>query len=100
MTVRYRDDGGWAQVLVRLYEQDIYTGLTKLMLTFDSNAFIPSPYYQTKGVGVPLPYPQFDFSQKAYFIEATLTRTSSSISINAGNPGLAIIKLNPYYRID
>src|SRR5262245_5253500 len=72
MTVRYRDDGGWAQVLVRLYEQDIYTGATRLMMTFDSNAFAPSPYYQTQGVGVTLSYPQFDFSQKAYFIEATL----------------------------
>lgn len=100
MTVRFRDDGGWAQVLVRLYEQDIYTGATKLMLTFDSNASIPSPYYQTQGIGVALPYPQFDFSQKAYFIEATLTKTSSVISINGGNPGLAIIKLNPYYRIN
>jgi hypothetical protein len=99
MTVRFRDDGGWAQVLVRLYEQDIYTGATKLMLTFDSNAVLPSPNYQTHGVGVALPYPQFDFSQKAYFIEATLTKTSSSISINGGKPGLAIIKLNPYYRI-
>jgi hypothetical protein len=99
MTVRFRDDGGWAQVLVRLYEQDIYTGATNLLLTFDSNAFIPSPNYQTQGVGVALPYPQFDFSQKAYFIEATLSKTSSVISINGGNPGLAIIKLNPYYRI-
>ena len=99
MTVRYRDDGGWAHVIVRLYEQDIYTGATKLMLTFDSNAFIPSPYYQTQGVGVALPYPQFDFSSKAYFIEATLIKTSSTVSINGGNPGLAIIKLNPYYRI-
>src|SRR5262249_11149732 len=68
MTVRYRDDGGWAQVLIRLYEQDIYTGATKLMLTFDSNAFATSPNYQTQSVGTVLPYPQFDFSQKAYFI--------------------------------
>jgi hypothetical protein len=100
MTVRYRDDGGWAQVLVRLYEQDIYTGATRLMMTFDSNAFAPSPYYQTQGVGVTLSYPQFDFSQKAYFIEASLTKTSSLISINGGNPGLAIIKLSPFYVIN
>ncbi len=100
MTVRYRDDGGWAQVLIRLYEQDIYTGATKLMLTFDSNAFLPSPNYQTQGVGVPLSAPQFDFNEKAYFIEATLSKTSSVISVNGGNPGLAIIKLNPYYRIN
>jgi hypothetical protein len=99
MTVRFRDDGGWAQVLVRLYEQDIYTGATNLMLTFDSNASLPSPNYQTQGVGVALPYPQFDFNQKAYFIEATLTKTSSSVSINGGRPGLAIIKLNTFYPI-
>ncbi|HKQ79738.1 MAG TPA: hypothetical protein VJ810_38950 [Blastocatellia bacterium] len=100
MTVRYRDDGGWAQVLARLYEQDIYTGATNLLLTFDSNAFITSPNYQTQSVGVAVPYPYFDFNQKAYFIEATLTKTSSSISINGGRPGLAIIKLNTYYRIN
>jgi hypothetical protein len=99
MTVRFRDDGGWAQVLVRLYEQDIYTGATNLLLTFDSNTVLPSPNYQTYGVGVALPYPQFDFSQKAYFIEATLTKTSSTITVNGGRPGLAIIKLNSYYPI-
>jgi hypothetical protein len=37
----------------------------------------------------------FDFSQKAYFIEATLTKTSISSTINGGKPGLAIIKLQP-----
>ena len=53
MTVRFRDDGGWAQVLVRLYEQDIYTGATKLMLTFDSNAVhsfaeLPDPWGRSR----------------------------------------------------
>jgi len=48
MTVWFRDDGGWAQVLIRLYEQDIYTGATNLPLTFDSNAILPSPNYQTQ----------------------------------------------------
>jgi len=99
MTVRFRDDGGWAQVLLRLYEQDIYTGATNLLLTFDSNAFTPSPNYQTQSVGVPVPYWSFDFNQKAYFIEATLSKTSNIISINGGRPGLAIIKLNRYYPI-
>jgi hypothetical protein len=99
MTVRFRDDGDWARVLVRLYEQDIYTGLTALLLTFDSNASPASPNYQTNGVGSPYPHWSFDFNQKAYFIEATLTKTSSAISINGGKPGLAIIKLNRYYPI-
>lgn len=99
MTVRFRDDGAWARVLLRLYEQDIYTGATNLLLTFDSNAFEVSPYYQTKGVGGLYPYGPFNFDQKAYFIEATLTKTSSSISIFGGKPGLAIIKLNRYYPI-
>jgi len=99
MTVRFRDDGGWAQVLIRLYEQDIYTGATNLLLTFDSNAFTPSPNYQTQAVGVAVPYWSFDFNQKAYFIEATLSKTSNIITINGGKPGLAIIKLNRYYPI-
>ncbi|MCI0661244.1 MAG: hypothetical protein L0220_09250, partial [Acidobacteria bacterium] len=89
----YRDDGNWAQVLLRLYEQDIYTGATTLLLTFDSNAFETSPYYQTKGVGAPYPYGTLNFDQKAYFIEATLSKTSSAISIFGGKPGLSIIKL-------
>lgn len=99
MTVRYRDDGGWAQVYIRLYEQDIYTGATALLLSFDSNAFNVSPNYQTQGVSVARPNWGFDFNQKAYFIEATLTKTSSAISINGGRPGLAIIKLNRFYPI-
>ncbi len=100
MTVRFRDDGNWARVQLRLYEQDIYTGATALLLSFDSNAFPASPNYQTTGVGNPYPFWSFDFNQKAYFIEATLTKTSSAISINGGRPGLAIIKLNRYYPIN
>lgn len=100
MTVRYRDDGNWARVLVRLYEQDIFTGATSLLLTFDSNSFQPSPNYQTYGAGEPYPNGPFNFDQKAYFIEATLSKTSSAISIFGGNPGLAIIKLNRYYQIN
>jgi len=94
-----RDDGAWARVLLRLYEQDIYTGATNLLLTFDSNTFETSPYYQTKGVGGFYPNGPFNFDQKAYFIKATLTKTSSAISIFGGKPGLAIIKLNRYYPI-
>ncbi len=99
MTVRFRDDGSRAQVLVRLYEQDIYTGVTNLLLTFDSNAFAASPNYQTGGVGSLSPVGPLNFDQKAYFIEATLTKTSSAISIFGGRPGLAIIKLDRYYPI-
>lgn len=99
MTVRFRDDGDRARVLVRLYEQDIYTGATALLLSFDSNGFNSSPFYQTQSVGTALPYWSFDFNQKAYFIEATLTKTSSSIALNGGRPSLAIIKLNRYYPI-
>jgi hypothetical protein len=99
MTVRYRDDGGWAQVLIRVYEQDIHTGATALLLSFDSNAFATSPNYQTQGVSVARPAWGFDFNQKAYFIEATLSKTSSAISIQGGRPGLAIIKLNRFYPI-
>jgi hypothetical protein len=100
MTVRFRDDGDWARVQIRLYEQDIYTGATGLLLSFDSNAFAASPNFQTTGVGNPLPFWSFNFDQKAYFIEATLTKTSSAISIIGGKPGLAIIKLNRYYPIN
>lgn len=98
MTVRFRDDGDWAQVLIRLYEQDIFTGATNLLLTFDSNAFHPSPDYQTQGVGVEDRSFSLDFSQKAYFIEATLTKTSIINTIDGGKPGLAIIKLQPVLR--
>jgi hypothetical protein len=95
MTVRFRDDGGWAQVFIRLFEQDISTGATKLLLTFDSNTFLPSPNYQTQSVSNGDRSFSFDFSQKAYFIEATLTKTSVSNTINGGKPGLAIINLQP-----
>lgn len=91
MLLRYRDDGDRARVFARLIELDLNTGATVTRLTFDSNAFPASANFQTHSVGGNF---SFDFGQKAYYVEVTLTKVSSPIVIfGAGRPNLAAIQL-------
>jgi hypothetical protein len=98
MTVRFRDDGDRARVFARLIEVDHFNGATVTRLTFDSNAFTAANNHQTQGVGANF---AFDFSQKAYYIEVTLTKISSPIVVfGGGRPGLAAIRLCRAYVIN
>lgn len=94
MTVRYLAVQG--RVVVRLVEVDVYTGLEVERMKFDSATQPATNGYVTRGVGYPLPNWKFDFVQKAYYIETTLSRSSI---VAGGSAGLAIVKLNAYYQI-
>lgn len=96
MTVRYWASGSAARVVVRLMEVDIYTGVEVERMKLDSANFASSTNYQTQGVGIYLPPWKFDFTQKAYYVEATLTR---SAIVAGGAAGISAIKLNATYRI-
>jgi hypothetical protein len=93
MAVRFLDEGVSARVIAQLIEVDIATGAKVTLLTFDSD---------DPGVPVLSGYhmydvcddgraQQFDFVQKAYYIEATLATSSIEVSSAAG---IEAIQLN------
>src|SRR6185503_8185081 len=92
MIVRFRDDGNRARVLLRLLRLNVNEGATATLLTFDSNSFAPQQDFQTNSVGtnrVP-----FDFSNNAYYVEATLTKQQPIITpLGGGRPALAVVVL-------
>lgn len=99
MKARLRDDGDRAQVVLRLYEVNIDTGATSLVMTLDSNTFAPSSNYQTVGASVFVGN-RINFLQNAYYIEATMVQKKSSIvAFGGGRPGIAVIQLNKFTPI-
>ncbi|MEA2463644.1 MAG: hypothetical protein QOJ98_1391 [Acidobacteriota bacterium] len=90
MAVRFRDEGKGARVIAQLIEVDVVTGAEVTLLTFDSddpNVPVLGGYhmYDVCGGG------PFDFVQKAYYIEATLTTSSIVVGSTAG---IEAIQLN------
>jgi len=90
MAVRFRDEGKGARVVAQLIEVDVVTGAEVTLLTFDSddaNVPVLSGYhmYDICGGG------PFDFVQKAYYIDATLTTSSIVVGSVAG---IEAIQLN------
>lgn len=90
MRVRFQDNGGNAQVVVNLMEITLSTGVIKKILELDSNNFAAAPLLQTQETGAcdAFGLSSFNFTDKAYYIEAKLTRTNAN-----GFPRLAAIQL-------
>jgi len=91
MVVRFRDDGNRARVFLRLLRLSVSDGTSATLLTFDSNSFSPQQDFQTNSVGtnrVP-----FDFSQNAYYVEATLIKQQPIATVGGGRPALAVVVL-------
>jgi hypothetical protein len=86
LTVRYRDNGVSARVVVRLKEYSRNTGATNTLLTFDSNGFAQDGNFQLQTVSFCAP--PLDFFNNAYFIEAQLDKTAA-----AGDPQLGLVQL-------
>ncbi|MDX2043311.1 MAG: hypothetical protein SF097_18995 [Acidobacteriota bacterium] len=99
MRSRFRDDGNNAQVILRLFEINITTGATSLVLTLDSNDFPARSNYQTQSVSTFVGN-RINFLESAYFIEATLVQKRSPLTpFGSGNPGLAVIQLQKFTPI-
>lgn len=99
MRARIRDDGDRAQVVLRLYEVNIDTGVTLPVLTLNSDSFTPSANYQTVGTSIFVGN-RINFQQNAYYIEATLTQKRPQVSpIGGGRPGIAVIQLQKFTPI-
>ena len=96
MRLRYlAADGG--RVVAKLIEVDLATGTEKPLLTFDSRGpGLPlSNNYQVQSVSVCGRPWTFDFQNKAYYIEATLTG-SSIVAFTAA--GIQMIQIDNFTR--
>lgn len=89
MKLRYLDTGS-AQVVAKLIEVDLATGAETVRLTFDSNKFAGANGYQVNSITDCLPSWRFDFVNKGYYVEATLTHSAFFIGSAAG---ISLIKV-------
>jgi hypothetical protein len=89
--LRYRDSGSNARVVVALRAQNIISGATTTLWTFDSDLEPQSANFQIPGFITTCGGGGFDFENNVYFIEATLTRTTTGTS-----PALATLQICSY----
>jgi hypothetical protein len=98
MAVRYKDGGLSEQVRASLKRYNMFTGATTTLLTFDSDTWMQSSSSQRREVyayGIcPSPGPGFDFNDSIYYVEVTLTRTSTAPS-SAMLFGISIATFKP-----
>jgi len=92
LRLRFLDTGNSAQVVAKLIEVDLATGVETARLTFNSNDFAAANSYQVQFKGECGSLWSFDFKGKAYYIEAILTLTRSRFVGNAA--GIQMIKLD------
>lgn len=88
MTVLYKDNSNSARVVVKLRETNMTDGTTKTRMTFDSNKYPQSSSYQKQTISVNGAWFGYDFANNVYYLEATISKTSSS-----GSPVLVGIQL-------
>jgi hypothetical protein len=97
LRIRYLASGPGARVVAKFREVDIATGIETDRITFDSRLFAGANAYHVnevpncKGVGGRgFAGSGFDFNNKAYYIEVTLTRSSL---VTGSAAGLQVIQL-------
>lgn len=88
LKVRYLDNGDNSRIVIKLRSYSINSGSTATLLSFDSNDYSGTSY-QSRTVGDGCWKPSFDFQKYAYYIEATLSRTSTT-----GIPVLAALQVS------
>ena len=97
LSLRYLAAGPGARVVAKLIEVDLATGSEKTLLTFDSAGpgRSQSENYQVQSSSVCGRPWTFDFQNKAYYIEATLTGSSIAATTAAG---IQIIQIDNFTR--
>jgi hypothetical protein len=88
LTVRMADNGPAAQVIVRLQQLNISTGVITMLAELDSNTFPPSVVAQRRGTVFNCDRPEFDFQNNIYFFEVQLIKTAAG-----GNPLIRAIQI-------
>jgi hypothetical protein len=87
MKARFRDNGANNRIVFRLKRVDLNTGAVQILMTMDSDLYAGSGSFQTREIGCGNSF-TFDFSNHAYYVEATMTRTNLPVT-----PGVAAIQL-------
>jgi hypothetical protein len=92
LTLRFIADGPSARVMAKLIEVNLATGVETVRLSIDSNVSAPGKGYKTDSIQPDCDATwRFDFLQKAYYIEATLT--TSSVPAIGSAAGIQMIKI-------
>ena len=81
-----------SQVVVKLIEVNLNTGLTTTKLVFDSNKFPASNDFQTQSVSTCPALSMFDFGSNAYYIEVQLGKRQPF----SGSPGIQAIQVSAF----
>jgi hypothetical protein len=79
-------------VVAKLIEVELATGMEKTRVTFDSSAFPAAKAYHTDQAQDCTNSSGFDFVNKAYYIEVTLTHSSIAAGGAAGVQVIKIVK--------
>jgi hypothetical protein len=87
LRVRFRDDGAGSQVTVAIKANGITGGAATLGTIFDSNTYAASTNFQTQEIT--FPGGTFDFTQNTYWLEVTLTKSSTT-----NQPAFASAQIN------
>ena len=88
LTARLADNGAAAQVIVRLQQLNISTGVITMLAELNSNAFPPSPVAQQRSTVFNCDRPEFNFQSNIYFFEVQLIKTGAG-----GNPLIRAIQI-------
>ncbi|TKB68935.1 MAG: hypothetical protein E8D52_08110 [Nitrospira sp.] len=78
LAVRLADNGPDAQVIVRLQQLNISTGVITLLEELNSNDFDPQTTAQRRAILFNCDKPDFDFANNVYYVEAQLIKTGPS----------------------
>ena len=92
LTVRFYKPDNFSVVTARLWSVDGTTGAHTTLMFFDSTPYAPVAGFQTQSVTVNLPS-DFDFNDKAYFIEVVLYRTRNAQGTLFGDPRIELLKI-------
>lgn len=88
LTARLADNGAAAQVIIRLQQLTISTGVITMLAELNSNAFPASAVAQQRSTNFNCGRPEFDFQNNIYFFEVQLIKTAA-----AGNPLIRAIQI-------
>jgi len=88
LTVRLADNGAAAQVIVRLQQLNISTGVITMLVELNSNTFPPSVVAQRRSIPFNCDRREFDFQNNIYFFEVQLIKTGAG-----GNPLIRAIQI-------
>lgn len=81
LLVRFRDNGAASRIVLQLKRYSLINGVTSTVATLDSNNFSANSAWQTQQVCF---LHAFDFENHAYFINAELTRNSTTATTGLG----------------